>query len=212
MVLRNFQVPYLEQEGYVNLRCAWQLGCPNEIKPYENDPREKQQQGHAGNSYYHAFKEIFGEAREVPHEVGVSCCAQFALTRDKIREIPRSEYVRLREWLAKTPLLDSISGRVMEYSWHSKFGQVFFLLLRKNASMPDCWHSCCPTRSGVDAFAITIRNGCWLLRWALMHFITHASAHEMSCAAFFSYMWSGSSNGCLTNGATSQVCRNAGCH
>ncbi|KAB2573803.1 hypothetical protein DBV05_g7525 [Lasiodiplodia theobromae] len=123
MVLRNFQVPYLEQEGYVNLRCAWQLGCPNEIKPYENDPREKQQQGHAGNSYYHAFKEIFGEAREVPHEVGVSCCAQFALTRDKIREIPRSEYVRLREWLAKTPLLDSISGRVMEYSWHILFGK-----------------------------------------------------------------------------------------
>lgn len=99
----------------------------------------------------------------MPHEVGVSCCAQFALTRDKIREIPRTEYVRLREWLAKTPLLDSISGRVMEYSWHSKFGQVFLLFLRKNASMPDCWHSCCPTRSGLDAFVIAIRNGCWWL-------------------------------------------------
>lgn len=123
MVLRNFQLPYLEQEGYVNLRCAWQLGCPNEIKPYENDAREKQQQGHAGNSYYHAFQEIFGPDREVPREVGVSCCAQFGLTRDKVREIKRTEYVRLREWLAKTPLTDAISGRVMEYSWHGKSGQ-----------------------------------------------------------------------------------------
>lgn len=123
MVLRNFQLPYLEQEGYVNLRCAWQLGCPNEIKPYENDAREKQQQGHAGNSYYHAFQEIFGPDREVPREVGVSCCAQFGLTRDKVREIKRTEYVRLREWLAKTPLTDAISGRVMEYSWHVWFGK-----------------------------------------------------------------------------------------
>lgn len=121
MVLRNFQVPYLEKEGYVNLRCAWQLGCPNEIKPYDNDPREKQQQGHAGNSYFHAFKEIFGDDREVPEEVGVSCCAQFALTRDKVHEIPKEEYMRLRNWLAKTPLTDAISGRVMEYSWHSKY-------------------------------------------------------------------------------------------
>lgn len=123
MVLRNFQVPYLEKEGYVNLRCAWQLGCPNEIKPYDNDPREKQQQGHAGNSYFHAFKEIFGDDREVPEEVGVSCCAQFALTRDKVHEIPKEEYMRLRNWLAKTPLTDAISGRVMEYSWHILFGK-----------------------------------------------------------------------------------------
>lgn len=123
MVLRNFQLPYLADQGYVNLRCAWQLGCPNEIKPWENDPREKQQQGHAGNSYYHAFQEIFGPEREVPKEVGVSCCAQFALTRDKVREIKKEEYVRLRDWLAKTPLTDAISGRVMEYSWHSELSK-----------------------------------------------------------------------------------------
>ncbi|KAK8154561.1 hypothetical protein IWX90DRAFT_57766 [Phyllosticta citrichinensis] len=122
-ILRNFQLPYLEQEGYVNLRCAWQMGCPEEIKPYEKDDRETQQQGHAGNSYYRAFKEIFGEDAVVPDLVAISCCAQFALTRHKIRSIPLERYQHLRDWLANTDLEDRISGRVMEYAWHIFFGK-----------------------------------------------------------------------------------------
>jgi hypothetical protein len=55
----------------------------------------------------------------VPRQVGVSCCAQFAATKEKIRERPRSEYKRYRQWIMDTELGDSISGRVLEYSWHS---------------------------------------------------------------------------------------------
>jgi len=35
--------------------------------------------------------------------------------------------LRWRQWLMDTELDDSISGRVMEYSWHSKYRCLFVL-------------------------------------------------------------------------------------
>jgi hypothetical protein len=118
-MLRHFQIPYLEKEGYVNIRCAWRLGCPEEIKPLDNEG-EHRKAVHAGGDYKKAFEVLFPE-KEVPEIVGVSCCAQFAVSKDKIRERPRADYQRYREWLLETPLEDSISGRILEYSWHSEF-------------------------------------------------------------------------------------------
>ncbi|OOF90022.1 hypothetical protein ASPCADRAFT_212302 [Aspergillus carbonarius ITEM 5010] len=118
-VLRNFQVPYLQKQGYVNLRCAWVLGCPAEIHPLTDSHRSDV---HAGEYFKTGFMELFPEA-EVPDEVGVSCCAQFAVTSWKIRERPKSDYVRYRKWLAETTLPDALSGRIMEYSWHMIFGK-----------------------------------------------------------------------------------------
>jgi hypothetical protein len=116
-MLRHFQLPYLEKQGYVNIRCAWSLGCPNEIKPLEEEG-EHREAVHAGGDYKNAFQHLFPE-KAVPRAVGVSCCAQFAATREKIRERKRSEYERYRDWIIATNLSDNISGRVMEYSWHS---------------------------------------------------------------------------------------------
>lgn len=56
----------------------------------------------------------------VPQEIGVSCCAQFSVTREKVLERPKSDYEHYRQWLLRTPLKDALSGRVMEYSWHSE--------------------------------------------------------------------------------------------
>ena len=117
-MLRHFRFPYLASEGYVNIRCAWSLGCPSEIKPLEEEG-EHRQAVHAGGDYKKAFEHLFPGA-EVPKFVGVSCCAQFAVTREKIRERKKEDYVKYREWLLETPLDDSISGRILEYSWHSK--------------------------------------------------------------------------------------------
>jgi hypothetical protein len=57
---------------------------------------------------------------EVPEKVGVPCCSQFAVSREKILERPIEDYVRYRQWLLETTLPDDTSGRIMEYSWHSK--------------------------------------------------------------------------------------------
>jgi len=119
-MLRHFQIPYLEKEGYVNIRCAWSLGCPEEIKPLAEEG-EHRAAVHAGGDYKQAFEALFPE-KETPKVVGVSCCAQFAATKERIRKRPKSDFVRYRQWLLDTPLQDSISGRVFEYSWHMIFG------------------------------------------------------------------------------------------
>ncbi|KAH6625440.1 hypothetical protein C7974DRAFT_201313 [Boeremia exigua] len=120
-MLRRLQLPLLEAQGYLNLRCAWQLGCPAEIKPLAEEG-EHRAAIHAGGDYKAAFEVLFPE-RPVPREVGVSCCAQFGATREKIRARPLADYVRFRAWLLDTPLADSISGRIFEYSWHMVFGK-----------------------------------------------------------------------------------------
>ena len=69
--------------------------------------------------YKQAFQGLLPDL-EVPRAVGVSCCAQFAVTKDIIHRRPREDYVHFREWLLQTPLQDALSGRVFEYSWHCK--------------------------------------------------------------------------------------------
>ncbi|KAJ5586661.1 uncharacterized protein N7459_002426 [Penicillium hispanicum] len=118
-MLRNFQVPYLQKQGYVNLRCVWTLGCPSEIRPLTDTHRDDV---HAGEYFKTGFMDLF-PGTPVPDEVGVSCCAQFGVTRDKILERPKGDYERFRTWLAETPLSDDLSGRIMEYSWHMIFGE-----------------------------------------------------------------------------------------
>jgi len=117
-MLRHFQLPYLEKEGYVNIRCAWLLGCPAEIKPLEEEG-EHRKDVHAGGDYKKAFQHLF-PGEEVPSAVGVSCCAQFAATKEKITERKKEEYIKYRDWIMETELGDAISGRVFEYSWHSE--------------------------------------------------------------------------------------------
>ncbi|KAF1945918.1 hypothetical protein EJ02DRAFT_337380 [Clathrospora elynae] len=121
VMLRSFQLDYLVKEKYVNMRCAWNLGCPNEIKPFDNEG-EHREAVHAGGDYKKAFQMLF-PGTEVPREVGVSCCAQFAATKEKIRERKKEDYIRYRDWLLETKLGDDISGRIMEYSWHMIFGK-----------------------------------------------------------------------------------------
>ena len=115
-MLRNFQVPYLLQQGYVNLRCVWTLGCPAEIHPMQDTHREDV---HAGEYFKNGFMELF-PGEPVPEAVGASCCAQFGVTRAQVRKRPKSDYERFRRWLIHTSLKDDLSGRIMEYSWHSE--------------------------------------------------------------------------------------------
>ena len=75
---------------------------------------------HAKRVYKKAFEEIF-PGEPVPEVVGVTCCSQFALRREKIRQRSKAEYIRYREWLMTSDLPDDLSGRVLEYAWHIIF-------------------------------------------------------------------------------------------
>ncbi|KAI1437852.1 hypothetical protein GGR50DRAFT_610056 [Xylaria sp. CBS 124048] len=126
--LRRFRLPYLREQGYVNLRCVWVIGCPGEIRP-ALDEMAAAKAGGAGNNLImakHVYKQAFEEllpGERVPELVGVSCCSQFGVTRERVRRRPRADYVRFRDWLLHTPLDDALNGRVFEFAWHIIFGK-----------------------------------------------------------------------------------------
>lgn len=125
--LRHLQLDFVQISGYVNLRCAWVIGCPVEVRPLsdaldpsqERDPKKK-----------FTTKEVFKQAFEelmpgmtVPHVIGVPCCSQFAISREAAHQWTKGDYIRWRDWLLNTELDDELSGRVLEYMWHIIFGK-----------------------------------------------------------------------------------------
>jgi hypothetical protein len=120
-LLQRFRFDYLKEQGYVNLRCVWILGCPAEIHPVRDESAPVPGAPiNARHIYRPAFAELFPDL-PMPDQVGVTCCSQFAVRRETIWKRPRSEYARYRDWLINSPLEDGLSGRVLEYSWHSKY-------------------------------------------------------------------------------------------
>lgn len=111
--LSRLQLPYVLEQGYVNLRCVWTLGCPNEIHPLENPVDEITSDTSTSQVYAAAFRELF-PGTPVPENIGVSCCAQFAVTRETILKRPIEDYERFRRWLLETELEDGLSGRALE--------------------------------------------------------------------------------------------------
>ncbi|KAI8631624.1 hypothetical protein F5Y19DRAFT_424360 [Xylariaceae sp. FL1651] len=117
--LQNFRLPYLQQSGYVNLRCVWVIGCPAEIRPAHDEANRNEDELKAKHVYKKAFEELLPEV-PVPDVVAVSCCSQFGATRETIRSRPKADYIRYRDWLLATPLDDALNGRVFEFAWHSQ--------------------------------------------------------------------------------------------
>ncbi|KAI1077759.1 hypothetical protein F5B20DRAFT_572000 [Whalleya microplaca] len=120
--LRNLRVPYLQEAGYVNLRCVWAIGCPAEIHPFEDEANAQDENPITKHIYKKSFEELFPGV-PVPEVVAVSCCSQFGVTRDTIQKRPRDDYLHYRQWLLDTPLDNSLNGRVFEFTWHIIFGK-----------------------------------------------------------------------------------------
>lgn len=119
-LLRDLRLAFVQQQGYVNLRCAHDPGCPAEVQTNRLDDRPD----HGAERAMHgAWGFMFGAHLTVPEILGVPCCAQFAVSRDQIQRRELAEYVRFREWLLMTELDDYTSGRVFEYLWHVIFGK-----------------------------------------------------------------------------------------
>ncbi|THY85483.1 hypothetical protein D6C95_07865, partial [Aureobasidium pullulans] len=123
-VLSRLQLDYVQRQGYVNLRCSWRPGCPSEIKPLKDalGPLSNEYGIRTAPLYARAFKQLFPEL-EVPADVGVPCCAQFAVTKARIQQRSKDNYKTLRQWLLDTDLGDNITGRLFEYMWHIMLGE-----------------------------------------------------------------------------------------
>ncbi|KAJ5957998.1 uncharacterized protein N7479_005148 [Penicillium vulpinum] len=117
LTVQRLQLDYLRQVGYLNLRCDWSPGCPDEVQPFRQMAGRTTELAFAG-----AWIRIFNNT-DVPEIVATPCCAQFAVTRGQVLQRPRSAYESYHHWLMTTELDDETSGRVFEYLWHIIFGQ-----------------------------------------------------------------------------------------
>jgi hypothetical protein len=105
------------REGYMNLRCHWDPGCPAWLHPGATvrDP-EKSEEWIIAESWSELFP-----LDPVPTVLAQPCCAQFAVSKDRILSIPKQRYVSLRDWVLRTDMSDYTSGRVFEYTWQYIF-------------------------------------------------------------------------------------------
>lgn len=133
--VQNLQLGYVLENGYVNLRCNWNPGCNqkpetnkhisietwNEIFNGTSTPVFNFQSGQpaAGNLTSEIGSESPGQQGLV---IETPCCAQFAVTRERIYARPLDDYIKMRRWLMDTEQTDAKSGRVFEFLWHIIFG------------------------------------------------------------------------------------------
>lgn len=114
------------REGYMNLRCHWNPGCPDWIHPghVEVDGEKKEERELA-----RVWSELF-PLDPIPQILAQPCCGQFALSRERVHAIPKTKFSFYRDWLMRTDLPNYLSGRVWEYLWQ-------YIFTGKNAFCPD---------------------------------------------------------------------------
>ncbi|RAR03086.1 hypothetical protein DDE82_003386 [Stemphylium lycopersici] len=117
--LNNLNVDFIQSNGYANLRCIHDPGCPHEVMPFRDPPEEHRTIEAAMPD---AWRDLFNNT-DVPQVLATPCCAQFAVSSKQVRKRSLDEYKKYYTWLMETPLIDETSGRVFEYLWHVLFGQ-----------------------------------------------------------------------------------------
>lgn len=115
--------PRVWREGFVNLRCSWYPGCPDWMHPGETEQNAfKQEEVLLAKSWSELFP-----LDAIPAMLAQPCCAQFALSRERIQAKSHAQYVWYREWLFQTKIPDHLSGRIWEYVWQFVFtGEAVF--------------------------------------------------------------------------------------
>lgn len=177
----------LEPTGYHNLRCDWSTStCPASV-PAQGSLETRLQstvepwsaRAASDIALPRALVSIFG-GDEFPYAsafakaklqlrrsdaLRAQCCAQFAVSRERIWQHSRDEYIALRQWLLdgneggdkaarsrsrnskSAPLDDKVAGRILSYVWHIIFaqpdadGEIQLSQLNKQAcpSAEDCY-------------------------------------------------------------------------
>ncbi|KIV89774.1 hypothetical protein PV10_07152 [Exophiala mesophila] len=116
-MIKRLSTERVLREGYMNLRCHWKPGCPDWIHPGKIEPdKQKLEQSMIAE----AWAEIF-PGKPIPQVLAQPCCSQFALSRERIQRISKDEYEHYRNWMRKSPIRDTMSGRIFEYIWQVIF-------------------------------------------------------------------------------------------
>ncbi len=121
-MIRRLSSPKVTRDGYMNMRCHLDPGCPDHIHPSIADDNN----GNIPEAVVigRAWLELFPTAKAPPTVLSQPCCAQFALSKERIQNLPLEQYIFFRRWLLETDLDDRLSGRVWEYVWQYIFAGV----------------------------------------------------------------------------------------
>ncbi|CAI7648639.1 unnamed protein product [Penicillium glandicola] len=137
-LLRRLNLNRVIREGYMNTRCGFGPGCPAWMHPGALEADESKQEE---IMLARAWGELFPD-QPIPSVLSQPCCAQFALSRDRIRSIPRARFVFYRDWLLSTDLSDYITGRIWEYLWQFIFTGEAVLCVDENVCLCDGYGFC----------------------------------------------------------------------
>ncbi|KAK5727680.1 hypothetical protein LTR17_012538 [Elasticomyces elasticus] len=117
LMVRHLSPERVTRDGYMNMRCHWDPGCPSWLHPGAIERNiDKPEQTLVAD----AWAELF-PFDPIPGVLAQPCCAQFAVSGERIRALPKQRYVVLRDWIMRTELSDYMSGRVFEYVWQYIF-------------------------------------------------------------------------------------------
>ncbi|EME79442.1 uncharacterized protein MYCFIDRAFT_212224 [Pseudocercospora fijiensis CIRAD86] len=125
-LVNNLNPQRVMREGYMNLNCgAWKTGeCTAQMRPAEGVPF---------GSHIEAWKALFPEY-PLPQILGGSCCAQFAVSKERVRQIPLETFKRWRSWLLETKM--GGMGFFFEYLWQ-------FIFKGEHVYCPASWSCYC---------------------------------------------------------------------
>ncbi|KAH7118858.1 hypothetical protein B0J11DRAFT_508955 [Dendryphion nanum] len=120
-MIRRLNHERVARLGYMNVRCHHEPGCPDWI--HMDRPGGDFDFFHKPEEIYwrrDIWEEIHPGA-PIPPTISGVCCAQFAVSRDRIRQVPIERFQHYRNWLLTTKMDDQFSGRIFEYIWHYIF-------------------------------------------------------------------------------------------
>ncbi|KAF7184955.1 hypothetical protein HII31_13578 [Pseudocercospora fuligena] len=116
-IIRFLSSEKISRDGYMNLRCASDPGCPEWLFPGSvKENKDKPEEILLAKSWSELFP-----IDPIPKVLAQPCCAQFAVSKERILETNRMRYIFLRDWILRTELTDYLSGRVFEYVWQFIF-------------------------------------------------------------------------------------------
>ena len=117
--LNHLDLREVQRRHFLNLRVTWGLGCSSGSI---NTTRANEESGGAPEQkeMQEAFRANFN-IYDIPEILATPCCSQIAVTKERIRSVPREQYMHHIEWILNTPLKDSISGRTWEHMWQYLF-------------------------------------------------------------------------------------------
>jgi hypothetical protein len=155
-MVRHLRLEKVLRDGYMNLRCHWEPGCPSWLHPnaLEFDGNKQEQLLFAP-----AWRQLFPSS-PVPDVLAQPCCSQFAVSRAAVHATPRRRYVEMRDWIRGTDLSDADSGRVFEYCWQYIFHNSTRFCPDMRTCYCDGYGVCFETRMGWDEyFRVQERHG-----------------------------------------------------